>query len=76
MVQANTKLDSQLKGVHMEHNIMNAKALMMDVINRKEHPELYKGFKTGYQYIDNLTGGFYPGQLITISSYEFLIICS
>ena len=59
----------------MEHNIMDAKALMMDVINRKEHPELYKGFKTGYKYIDNLTGGFYPGQLVTISSYEFGIKC-
>lgn len=59
----------------MEHNIMDAKALMMDVINHKNHPELYKGFKTGYQYIDNITSGFYPGQLITISSYEFGIKC-
>lgn len=59
----------------MEYKTYNAKTLMCETFSRIEieskNPKGISGYSTDFFCIDSFTGGFRPGQLITIGSYEF-----
>lgn len=41
----------------------NLETDILEVKDKREHPEKYKGIPTGFEMIDNATGGWIPGEL-------------